>query len=143
MKKLYGILASIHLFVGIGALFGGTLAITDPTGTLYGAPTDMMKLGPFNSFLIPGLFLFFVLGVGHLIAFIFVKRRMKLHVYMSGGIGCILMAWILIQCYILQTVNILHIIFFLIGLLESCIALILLVKQNMFPFHKRNQSTSL
>lgn len=126
------------LIVGIGALFGGVLAITDPYGTSYGATTDNLKTGPFTNFIIPGLFLFFVLGLGQLISFIFVNRKLKFYVYISGGAGCILMVWILIQCYILQSIHILHIIFFLIGLAESSIATYMLIKLKLFPFTKQN-----
>jgi hypothetical protein len=137
LKKTYRIQSIILCFVGIGALFGGTLGITDPYGTAFGMPTDVLKTGPFTNFFIPGLFLFFGIGVGHLITFIFVKRKLKFHVYMSGGVGCILMSWILIQCYILNAINILHVLFFLIGLVESSIALYMLIKLKLFPFHKR------
>ncbi|MDF2890342.1 MAG: hypothetical protein K0R80_709 [Clostridia bacterium] len=143
MKKIYRIQSAILLFVGIGALFGGIMALVDPSGALYGAPTDMMKIGPFTSFLIPGLFLFFVLGLGHIVSFIFMKRKLKFHVYISGGVGCILMAWILIQCYILQAIALIHVIFFLIGLFESIIALYMLIQLKQFPFTKKDQSQSI
>jgi hypothetical protein len=81
-----------------------------------------------------------VLGLGHLVSFVSVKRKLRFHVYISGGAGCILMAWILIQCYVLQAIASLHVIFFLIGLLESSIALHMLVKLKLFPFNKNNQS---
>ena len=119
------------------------LAIYDPSGISFGMPTDILKTGPFTNFLIPGLFLFFAIGIGHLISFIFVKRRLKFHAYISGGAGCILMGWILIQCYILHAIVILHVIFFLIGLFESSISLYMLVKLKLFPFSKQNQIHSL
>lgn len=136
MKKLYATQSAIHLIVGIGALFGGALAIADPYGALFGMPADVLKKGPFTSFLIPGLFLFFVIGLGHLVSFFAVKRKLKLHPYISGGLGCILMAWILIQCYILESVHHLHIIFFMVGLSESLMALYILLKLKLFPFSK-------
>lgn len=119
------------------------MAISDPSGISFGMPTDALKTGPFTNFLIPGLFLFFAIGVGHLISFIFVKRKLKYHVYISGGAGCILMGWILIQCYILHSVVALHVIFFLIGLLESSIALYMLVKLKLFPFTEKGLFHSL
>ncbi|MCQ1531200.1 hypothetical protein [Lutispora saccharofermentans] len=134
MKGLYRIHSIILCFVGVGALFGGMLGITDPYGVSFGMSTELLRRGPFTSFLIPGLFLFIVIGLGHLAAFVFVKRRMKLHPYISGAAGCILMAWIMIQCYMLQAINILHVIFFMIGLAESGISLYMLVKLKQFPF---------
>lgn len=73
-------------------------------------------------------------GVGSLISFAAVKRRHKLHPYFSGASGCILMGWIIVQCYILRSVYYLHIIFFILGLLESIIALYTLVKLRLYPF---------
>lgn len=134
MKRLYLIQSAILCFVGIGALFGGMLAITDPYGALFGMSTELLKRGPFTSFLIPGLFLFVVIGLGQLITFVFVKRKMKFYPYISGAAGCILMAWIVVQCYMLQTIIVLHVIFFLIGLVESIISLYMLAKLKLFPF---------
>lgn len=140
MKKVYRIQSIISCFVGVGALFGGALGITDPYGTSIGMPTDVLKTGPFTNFLIPSLFLFFVIGIGHLTSFVFLKRELKFHVYISGGLGCILMSWILIQCYIMNAINVLHVVFFLIGLIEGSIALYMLLKLKLFPFNKKVES---
>jgi hypothetical protein len=136
LKKIYGIQSALSCLVGIGALFGGLLGIFDPNGKLTGMPTDILKTSPFTNFLIPGLFLFFIIGIGHLTSFIFIKRNFKFHAYISGGLGCILMAWILIQCYIINTITILHVIFFIVGLIESFFALSMVIKLRMFPFNK-------
>ena len=134
MKKLYRIQSIIHCIVGIGALFGGGMAIIDPYGAAFGMPIDVLKKGPFTSFLIPGLFLFSVIGLGHLASFVALRRRLWLHPYVSGGAGCILMAWIVIQCYIMESVHFLHASFFLIGTAEGLIALYMLIKLKLFPF---------
>lgn len=143
MKRVYWLQSGILCFVGIGALFGGLLALLDPTGVSFGASTDILRTGPFTDFLIPGLFLFFVLGLGHLLAAIFVIRKFKFHVYLSGGAGCILMTWILIQCYVLHAIASLHVIFFFVGLIESLIALYMLVSLKQFPFNKQDRSHSI
>lgn len=136
LKKIYWLQSIILLIVGIGALFGGALAISDPYGVSFGMLPEVLRRGPFTSFLIPGLFLFIAIGLGHIFSAVAVMRKFKLHAYISGGAGCILMMWIVIQCYILQTVIHLHIIFFIIGLIESIIALYMLVKLKLFPFSK-------
>ncbi len=110
------------------------MAIYDPSGALYGAPTEILRIGPFTNFLIPGLFLFFVLGGGHLVAYVLSKRENRLHAYASGVAGGILMAWIVIQCYMLQAIAAPHVITFLIGLGESVIALVMLLKLGLYPF---------
>jgi hypothetical protein len=122
MRTAYRVQGIIQLIVGIGALYGGSLAISDPSGISFGMPAEVLRNGPFTSFLIPGLFLFFVLGLGHLAAFAAARRRLRLHWLISGGAGCILMAWIVIQCYVLQAIHYLHVIFFIVGLIESIIS---------------------
>lgn len=122
MKTAYRVQGIIQIIVGVGALYGGVLALSDPSGTSFGMPAEVLKKGPFSSFLIPGLFLLLVIGLGHLAAFIAARRRLRLHRFISGGAGCILMAWIVIQCYILQMVHYLHVIFFIAGLIESIIS---------------------
>jgi len=139
LKRMYLIQSIILCFVGIGALFGGVMALIDPSGKLFGMSTDLLKKGPFDSFLIPGLFLFLVIGLGHMLSFWLVKKRVKFHPYVSGSMGCILMAWIVIQCYILEAVNILHVIYFIIGVIEGIISLYMLLTLRLFPFHKVNR----
>ena len=136
MKRIYLIQAVISCFVGVGALFGGIMAFLDPTGELFGLSTELLKKGPFNNFLIPGLFLFTVIGLGHMLSFWLVKKRIKFHPYISGALGCILMAWIVIQCYILEAINILHVIYFIIGAIEGVMSLYMLLKLKLFPFNK-------
>ena len=122
------------MLVGIGALFGGAMAVYDPYGVTFGMPVDVLRNGPFNNFLIPGLFLFAVIGLGQLASYWLVRRKAKYHAYASGASGCILAGWILIQCYILQSIHFLHTTFFAIGVAEGAIALYMLAKLKLFPF---------
>jgi len=57
------ILLFLLAFVGIGAGFGGGVLIISPDGKLFGMPLSLLKNSPFNSFLIPGIILFSVLGI--------------------------------------------------------------------------------
>ncbi len=111
---------------------GGLAAVTDPTSPL-DVPTDMLENGPFEDYFIPGLFLMIVLGAGNLAAAVVTIRRIRFDGIVSGGMGAILIGWIVIQCYILQTVAALHVIFFLIGAVQGCLALVLLWKKDEFP----------
>lgn len=120
----------IHAFVGIGALFGGMLGITDSSGSSFGMQaSEALKNSPFNSFLIPGIFLFVVLGLGNLSVLLISKYKSKYQSYISGFFGIILCFWIIIQCYMLFTIHILHIIFFIIGVVQIVLALLQLKKE--------------
>lgn len=123
MKNTKVALYILHCFVGIGALFGGVLGMTDPSGGLIGMPaTEALKNSPFKNFLIPGIFLFVVIGLGNLLAFISMKYKLKYSGYFSGFMGITLCMWIIIQCYMLYAIHILHIIFLIIGIIQVVLA---------------------
>lgn len=50
-------------FLAISAIGGGIMLIISPNGELIGLPLSEFKNMPFESFLIPGVILFFVLGI--------------------------------------------------------------------------------
>lgn len=119
MKNLSKILMWIHLFVAIGALFGGVFGMTNPSGEAFGMPASKYLAGsPFSDFFIPGLFLFLVIGMGNTIGFLFCIRKIKYNHLLGMGLGLILCMWIVIQCIILSNINPLHILFFAIGAIQ-------------------------
>ena len=61
-------LTVLHGFLSVGALGGGGVLIADPSGRLMGVPLSLLQGLPVRTFLIPGLSLFFILGVCPLIA---------------------------------------------------------------------------
>lgn len=105
----------IHFFVGIGAMAGGLGAVLNPDGPM-GMSTEVLKNGPFTDFLIPGLFLLLVLGVGNVVAGCFPKPL--LNSFTSLAMGGILALWIIIQCWVMQDIVALHLIFFGVGALQ-------------------------
>lgn len=117
--KAINSLRIIHNIVGIGALFGGMAAILSPSGSAVGiSVSEALKNGPFTDFLIPGLFLFVIIGLGNIGVLITAKYKNRYQAYISGCLGVILCLWIIIQCYMLFMINALHIIFFIIGALQ-------------------------
>ena len=66
-EKLVKITRNIFLillgFLGLGAIGGGIVLIISPAGELLGLPLSEFKNIPFDSYLIPGIILFSVLGV--------------------------------------------------------------------------------
>jgi hypothetical protein len=49
--------------LGLGALFGGGSFILSPDRSLIGVPLELLAHSPFTNFLVPGLLLFFFVGV--------------------------------------------------------------------------------
>ena len=134
MKTARIIVMVLQLIVGSGAVAGGFAAITNPNSPL-GLSVDALKNAPFSNYLIPGIFLFAVIGLGNLLSFVLTLLRVKLYPYISGFFGATLVCWIVVQCIILGSVVFLHIMFFSIGALIGLFALFLIHAQNMFPFN--------
>src|ERR1700687_4815566 len=53
----------LQLLLGLGALFGGGSFILSPDRSLLGVPLELLANSPFTNFLVPGLLLFFCVGV--------------------------------------------------------------------------------
>lgn len=142
MKVVYRLLFAMHLFVGIGAIAGGLAAITSPRNPL-GMPVETLKNSPFSDFLIPGIILFTIIGLGNVFSAILFRYKLKYQAYVSGVISGALVIWIVVQCIMLQAVAALHVIFFMIGLLQCALSAMILFERRLFPanlvldFYKR------
>jgi len=134
MKKLYVVIPVLHWFVGIGALAGGLAAVLNPESPM-GISKNSLKLGPFTNFLIPGLFLMIVIGLLNIIEGFLVMKKVTYHEVISGGLGAVLIGWIVIQCIFLWTINLLHVIYFILGSIQGILALVLIYKNYAFPMN--------
>ena len=83
MKGVYRLLFILHLFVGIGAVSGGLAAITNPTEPL-GASVELLKNSPFKDYLIPGIILFTVIGLGNIISALMLRFMPRIQGYISS-----------------------------------------------------------
>lgn len=115
--KVRRIISTLDFLVAFGAIFGGAVAILNPTNPL-GLSNDALVNGPFNSFLIPGLFLFLILGCMNLLAGIMTIKQWPSYNYVNILMGLILCMWIIIQCYVLWEIIFLHFLFFIISLIQ-------------------------
>jgi hypothetical protein len=57
-------------------------------------------------------------------------KKIAHSLYISHFMGLALVGWIVVQCIMMRTINILHIIYFAIGALITVLSLNLLLKQN-------------
>lgn len=132
MRRLYRLLFALHVFVGIGALVGGLAAIINPLEPL-GMPVEPLKNSPFTNYLIPGIILFAVLGLGNIISALMFRFKLRFQGYISSVFSWALVIWIAVQCIMLNGVAFLHVLFFIIGLIESTLSMIILFEQRLFP----------
>lgn len=132
MKTVRMLSIILHLFVGVGAMAGGLACLLDPYAPL-GAPVTMLEGSPFDSFLIPGIILFGLIGIGNVLGGILFRLHWKYQPYVSGLLGGALVVWIIVQCIILRDVVFLHVLFFGFGAVQGCLALAMLFHQKLFP----------
>jgi hypothetical protein len=90
----------LEIFLGIGALFGGSLFILAPDGHLLGVPLSMLTGTPFRSFLVPGLLLFTFVGLGPMVAATITARRGGIGPLAALAVGLTLMGWITVEMVI-------------------------------------------
>lgn len=98
------------LFLGLGGLYGGIAMLTDPTGGSLQL-TEVLPLLPISDFILPGVFLLFVMGLGPLfLTFALLARpEWKWTQSLSGwsryhwawtgtiGLGVILAIWLIVE----------------------------------------------
>lgn len=112
----------LQTFVGLMAIPVGTMMVLDPTGSPVGIPQEWIVDTPFASFLVPGLFLLLVNGLGQLAGAVLAIRRHWLGPWVMGALGIGLLVWIAVQVMIIP-LSFLQPMIFIIGLLQGFIAL--------------------
>lgn len=132
MKKSISsyILIFLVLFQFVGAIPSGFSMIIDPSGGGMGIPLYLLEQSPFSNYLIPGLFLFIVLGLFPALAFYGlikkpkIKWLEKLNPYkeyhwawaFSYYIGIILVLWINSQLIFKIGFDVLHFLYSVLGI---------------------------
>lgn len=128
----------LHLFLGVGALFGGGAMVIDPSGELVSIPTSMLVRSPFSDFFVPGILLFIIFGLLPLfVVYGLIKRPQwrwvdalnpfkKLNSFwaLSLYIGFGQIIWITVQTYMLNSVAIIHLIYISLGLFIQAVTLL-------------------
>ena len=122
-KNLYTGLGVLQAFIGLGALGGGIMLVIDPSGSALGVPLSFLEGSPFPDYLIPGIFLLVVNGVGSLIGAGYSFSRKRYAQEIAIVLGSILVAWIVIQVIIIRSFSWLHVLYFILGVLELGIGL--------------------
>ncbi len=90
---------------GITAMLGGALLVIAPDGSLLRAPLAALRYSPFSTFLVPGLVLLLVVGMGNAIAAWRVARDTEAGRESAFVAGVILLGWIVGEMLLLRTLN--------------------------------------
>ena len=132
------LLIFMHIFLGIGAIFGGLVLVIDPSGGLIKMPLTLLENSPFNNFLIPGIILFVILGILPLIISyaLMTKRdwkgahRFNLFTEMHWSwayslyIGFALIIWITVECLFLKQIAAIHGVYIFVGLVIQAVTVL-------------------
>jgi len=117
-KDLVTGLGILQLLIGLGAVGGGLVLILDPSGSNLGIPVELLKSTPFSTYLVPGIVLLMVNGLGSLVgaAASFTRHRFAGETAMA--LGVFLVAWIMLQVYWFASFHWLHALYLGLGILE-------------------------
>ena len=100
----------------------GIAMIVDANGSPLGIPHDWIAGSPFGSFLVPGIVLLAMNGIGQLSAAILVWQRHPWAPWVTGFFAVGLMTWIGVQVLVIPF-SALQPALFAVGLVEGIIAL--------------------
>lgn len=118
------LLAAVCWFVGLTALAGGALLVARPDGSLLGMTPSLLAYSPFESFLVPGLLLFGVIGIGSVLAGMAVARGSPASNFVAFMAGMALVVWTVVQMISLRTTNWLQLSYLAVALVILVLAVV-------------------
>jgi hypothetical protein len=132
------VLIVLQIFLSLGAIFGGGMLVIDPSGEGLKMPLSLLEQSPFPNYFIPGILLFFILGVIPVwISFGLISKKgssiaNKLNVFprqhwawsFTLYSGFALIIWIFAQAYFLQAVYAVHLVYFTLGIVIQIVTLL-------------------
>jgi hypothetical protein len=91
---------ALDVLLSVGALAGGAALVVGPRGQILPLPLSALKGSPFDTYFVPGLILFGVLGIGPLVAAWLVLMRHRLAPLGTILVGIALLAWLAVEAAI-------------------------------------------
>ncbi len=123
-------LAVLQAFIGVGGLAAGIGLVLDPTGRNLGMSPHWLAASPFQDYLIPGVVLLAVNGVGQLLGSLLSFKRAPRHPEVAMALGAFLMAWIATQLLSIGYRNWLQPLYFAFGAAELGLAAFLAARST-------------
>ncbi|PEN13181.1 hypothetical protein CRI94_11090 [Longibacter salinarum] len=94
-------LAAAVLFQGVSGLAGGIGLILDPSGASLAIPIEWLDGSPFDSYLMPGVILFIVLGLYPVVVWYGIRQRWQGAWLASLSVGFALVVWIGVEILVI------------------------------------------
>ena len=117
------IAVALEIVTAIGAVPVGLMFLADPSGKAVQLPQGWIEATPFGSYLIPGLYLLAVNGLGMLALAALTVRRHWIAPWLTGTLGVGLIVWIVVEIVALPETMPLTWIFLAIGIALGFVAL--------------------
>jgi hypothetical protein len=95
----------LELLLGIGALAGGAALMLGPRGEIIPLNVSQLAGSPFDTFFVPGLVLFGVLGLGSMAAAALVWLRHPLAPVAAFVVGVALLTWLAVEIVVIGYSN--------------------------------------
>ena len=118
------IAVALELFTALGAVPVGYQLLTDTTGAAVGFPAGWIEATPFGSYLVPGLYLLLVNGVGMLVLAALSVMRHRVAPWLTGMLGIGLIIWISVQLVVMPEFSFLQAIYGAIGVALMAIGVV-------------------
>jgi hypothetical protein len=96
------------VFLGVTALAGSIPMILHPHGNSTTLPLSTLSNSPFHTYLVPGILLFLANGVLAFAVFWVLIRRSSYYALLTAFQGGVLLVWLIVECWLLETVIWLH-----------------------------------
>jgi hypothetical protein len=104
------------IILGVGAISGGIALVAKPDGSVMQFDVKLLAGSPFTDYLIPGLILGGLFGIGSFAVAAMGLRRSFLAPFLAFAIGGAQMIWIVVELAIIREFSFLHPACFAIGL---------------------------
>lgn len=102
---------ALEVFTAVGAIPVGIMLLTDTTGAAVGFPRGWIESTVFGSYLVPGLYLLFVNGVGMAVLALLTAQRHRFAPPLTAILGAGLVIWIGVQLVVMPEVSFLQAVF--------------------------------
>jgi hypothetical protein len=118
-------LGALQLFIGLGGVAGGIGMVLDPSGANLGLPVEWLTGSPFSNYLIPGIVLLAINGIGSLVGSIASFFGYRYAGEIAMALGAFLIVWIVAQVWWIGLSHWLQPLYFGFGVVELVLGLLL------------------
>ena len=119
---------TLQLLIGLGGIASGLMFIIAPDGSLMGISTEVLIDTPFNDYLIPGILLLILIGMGHIFTAILSFKKSTFSHYIDVAIGFAMAIWIIVQLAMIGYQSFLQPLILTLAVIEILIGLLVFWK---------------